>query len=136
MGSDTYLKIYAVQTQNERFWAKVKNGPQGNAKTIIKLPQKEMADLIKGDKPLLTIKFFEKTFFGNWKLISECILAGVSFGRNNIAEDKAVAGDIRLNYEMRVRKPTKPLVTEIPHATFKVLPAFEVDGSAVKQLIK
>jgi len=47
----------------------VKNGPQGAVKTIIKLPAKEMADLMKGDRPVITIKIFDKNFFGSWKLL-------------------------------------------------------------------
>jgi hypothetical protein len=94
-----------------------------------------MADLMKGDRPVVTVKFFDKSFFGGWKLLGECFLMG-SFGRNNIVEDNTKAGDIRVNYEMRVNKPTKPLVTEIPHASLKLLGAFEVDGSLSKQLVK
>jgi len=37
---------------------------------------------------------------------------------------------------MRVYKPTKPLVTEIQHATLKLLPPFELDGAVMKQLTK
>lgn len=65
---------------------------------------------MKGDKPVIIVRFFEKGFFGGWDLMQQCTLQG-SFGRNNIIEDKTNANDIKINYEMRVYKPTKPLVT-------------------------
>lgn len=65
---------------------------------------------MKGDKPLIIVRFFQKTFFGNWKLMEECFLTGC-FIRNNIVEQKTNANDIKINYEMRVYKPTKPLIT-------------------------
>ena len=40
ISGEVYLKIYAGNTPNERFWVKVRDGPQKQARTIIKLPGK------------------------------------------------------------------------------------------------
>jgi len=45
-------------SKNERFWVNVHNGPQGSAKTIIKLPNKELIELMKG-RPVIVVRLFE-----------------------------------------------------------------------------
>jgi hypothetical protein len=108
--SESYLRIYVGVDKNERFWVKVRDGAQKDAKTIIKLTPKETVDLVRGDRPVIVARLFEKSFWGNFNLIGECPLLG-TFIRNNVAEEKAFDGRHTLNYEMRVYKPTKPLVT-------------------------
>lgn len=90
---------------------------------------------MRGELPVVVARFFEKSFWGNFNLIGEVALKGI-FIRNNIAEEKANDGKHVIHYEMRVHKPTKPLVTEIMHTTLKTYPPFKTDPSIEKQLIK
>ena len=71
LSGDAYLKIYAGNAPNERFGVKVHNGAQKEATTVIKLPEKEMHDLMKGDKVLIVIRLFEKSFWGNFSQLCE-----------------------------------------------------------------
>ena len=41
-----------------------------------------------------------------------------------------------MHYELRVNRPTKPLMTDIMHVTLKALPAFKNDPVIEKQLAK
>lgn len=65
LGNECYLKIYAGNAPNERFHLKVRNGPQAQAKVVIKLPQKDMIDLIKGERTIVTARLFERGFWGS-----------------------------------------------------------------------
>lgn len=90
---------------------------------------------MRGDKPIIMVRLFEKSFFGSFSLLGECPLIGALI-RNNIVEEKAFDGRHTIGFEMRVYKPTKPLVTEIMHTTMKKLPAFKPDPKTEKLVLK
>lgn len=113
----------------------MRDGPQKEVKVVIKLTPKEATDLIRGDKPVIMLRLFDKSFWGNFTLLGECPLLG-TFIRNNIAENKVSDGRHTITFEMRVYKPSKPLVTEIMHITLKKLPAFKPDPKTEKLVIK
>lgn len=81
------------------------------------------------------VRLFEKGFWGSMSLVGECALLG-TFIRHNIVEEKASTARHLIAFEMRVYKPTKPLITEITRTTIRQFPAFKVDPEVEKQIVK
>jgi hypothetical protein len=65
ISGESHLKIFAGSAPNERFRVKVRSGHQKDVRTIIKLPEKEMFDVIRGDKPVIVARLFSKGFWGS-----------------------------------------------------------------------
>ena len=135
LANECYLKLYVGSEPNERFRLKVCNGAQKQATTIIKLPEKEMQDVVRGKKPVFVLRFFDKNFWGNYNQLGEFQLVG-GLTRVNLVEEKATSGQLTVLYELRVHKPSKPLTTEILHVTMKSLPVFRVHVGVQDQLVK
>jgi hypothetical protein len=58
---------------------------------VVKLNEKEMFEVCKGDKRHIAIKFFKRGFFGGLSLVFEGSIETI-FARNNIIEEKAMIG--------------------------------------------
>ena len=86
-----------------------------------------MHDLMKGDRPIIVARLYEKGFWGSFNQIGECPLVACMI-RNNVVEEKASRDRFSFEYTIAVNKPMKPLVTEIMHVTMKAAPAFKTSG--------
>jgi hypothetical protein len=106
------LKIFVVSLEHERAEYKVQNGAQ-KISLIVKVTDKEMMEIAKGDKKYVFLRFYKKGFFST-SLIAEGHLETL-FSRSNTMEDKGTIGSIQVFYLMKVQKPTRPLITEIMH---------------------
>ena len=77
---------------------------------MIKLPEKDMISMMKGDKILFVIRLFEKSFWGNFSQLCEFPIKTI-FIRENFMKEGISSGQYSLNFELKVNKPTKPIGT-------------------------
>lgn len=104
------FKIYVADLVHARFFSEVHSGPQKSIKTIVKLSNRDMVEIYRGERKLICFKMYEKGFFGNLSLVGENFVE-TSFIRNNIIEERVQVGKSIINYVLRVQRPTKPLIT-------------------------
>ena len=115
-----------IDKKNHRFEAQVEDGQQNNVKIVIKVPPEIMADIIKGsDQKYVMFKLLSKGWFSE-KTVAEAEM-DLNFIRSNVMEDRLTIKEekIYLDYLIKVRKPKRPIITEINTYKLTKYPPYE-----------